>query len=360
MTDTIDSNDLRDRLRSIDDPDLDGDIVTTGIVREVAIVDTTAHVDLSLGAVHSPTEQRIADEVRRVVGEANLDASLTATPERKAGATDVLPGVDVVIAVASGKGGVGKSTVAANLAAGLSDRGAKVGLFDADVYGPNAPRMLGIDSTPEVEQRDGEDRIIPPENHGVKLTSVGSLVGENEPVIWRGAMAHGTLTDLFDDVAWDGLDYLILDLPPGTGDIQMTVLQNLPVTGALVVTTPQSVATDDTGRSMRAFGKFDTPVLGVVENMRTFVCPDCGSAHDVFGAGGGEALAEETELPYLGALPLDPQVRVDGDDGKPIVLGEGETAATFRDLVGRVADNVGLLRRHRRMKNVMQPDEVSA
>jgi len=234
-----------------------------------------------------------------------------------------------------------------------------VGLFDADVYGPNAPRMLGVEATPEIEERDGEKRLVPPENHGVEVASVGSLVGDDDPVIWRGPMAHSALTDLFEDVAWTGLDYLVVDLPPGTGDVQMSVLQTLPVTGALVVTTPQAVATDDTRRSMRAFGEFDTPVLGVVENMQTFVCPDCESAHDVFGAGGGEELADETGLPYLGSLPLDPAVREGGDDGAPVVLGDGETAAEFRELAGRVADKVGLLRRHRRMKNVARPEEVA-
>ncbi|MBX0296695.1 Mrp/NBP35 family ATP-binding protein [Halomicroarcula sp. F27] len=351
-------DDLRDRLSSIDDPDLGDDVVSSGLVREVTVGDGTASINLALGAVHSPTENALAEEVRSVVREAGLDPDLSATPERKPGAEQVLPGVDAVVAVASGKGGVGKSTVASNLAAGLADRGASVGLFDADVYGPNAPQMLGVEAAPEIEDIDGEKRLVPPESHGVEVASVGSLVGDDDPVIWRGPMAHSALTDLFDDVAWTGLDYLVVDLPPGTGDVQMSVLQTLPVTGALVVTTPQAVATDDTRRSMRAFGEFDTPVLGVVENMRTFVCPDCESAHDVFGAGGGEELADETGLPYLGALPLDPAVREGGDDGTPLVLGEGETAETFRSLAGRVADKVGLLRRHRRMKNVAGSEGV--
>ncbi|WP_267640017.1 Mrp/NBP35 family ATP-binding protein [Haloarchaeobius amylolyticus] len=359
MSDDATASDLRDSLRRVADPDLDADVLTTGLVREVTVEDDTAHLDLALGAVHAPTDQRLADEVRGVVREAGLEPHLTATPERAPGADSVLPGVDAVIAVASGKGGVGKSTVASNLAAGLADRGASVGLFDADVYGPNAPRMLGTDATPEVETVDGERRLVPPENHGVTVASVGSLVGDDEPVIWRGPMAHSALTDLLDDVAWGRLDYLVVDLPPGTGDAQLSVLQSLPVTGAVVVTTPQSVATDDTRRSMRAFGEFDTPVLGVVENMRTFVCPDCGSAHDVFGSGGGESLADATDLPYLGSLPLDPAVREGGDDGTPVVLGEGESAEPFRDLTARIADQVSLLRRHRRMKNVADPPEVT-
>ncbi|WP_433634162.1 Mrp/NBP35 family ATP-binding protein [Halomicrococcus sp. NG-SE-24] len=350
---------LREQLRSIEDPDLGDDIVSTGLIREISVTDDTAYIDLALGAVHAPTEQRLADKVRSVVREVGLAPDLSATPEHAPGAEEVLPGVDAVIAVASGKGGVGKSTVASNLAVGLADRGADVGLFDADVYGPNAPRMLGVEASPAVEEVDNETRLVPPANHGVKVASVGSLVGDNDPVIWRGPMAHSALTDLFDDVAWTGLDYLIVDLPPGTGDVQLSVLQTLPVTGALIVTTPQAVATDDTRRSMQAFGEFDTPVLGVVENMHTFTCPDCGSAHDVFGVGGGEQLANDTELPYLGMLPLDPQVREAGDDGTPVVLNEGDTAAAFQDLTGRVADKIGLLRRHRRMKNVAGPAGVS-
>ena len=358
MTHSIDTAaDLRDSLRRVEDADLGDDVVSTGLVREVTLEGDTARVDLALGAVHAPTDERLASDVREVVREAGFDPELTATPERTPGAESVLPNVDAVVAVASGKGGVGKSTVASNVAAGLADRGASVGLFDADVYGPNAPRMLGADATPDVETVDGEKRLVPPENHGVTVASVGSLVGDDDPVVWRGPMAHSALTDLFEDVAWGSLDYLVVDLPPGTGDAQLSVLQTLPVTGAVVVTTPQAVATDDTRRSMRAFGEFDTPVLGVVENMRTFVCPDCGSAHDVFGAGGGESLAEETGLPYLGSLPLDPQVRAGGDEGRPAVLGDGETAETLRTLAGRVADQVGLLRRHRRMKNVAPPTE---
>jgi ATP-binding protein involved in chromosome partitioning len=359
MTDQTQSADVYDELQRIEDPDLGGDVVSTGLVRDVAVADGTGRVELALGAPFAPTDERLAEAVRAAVRDVGLDPELVARPERSAGAESVLPDVDAVVAVASGKGGVGKSTVASNLAAGLADRGASVGLFDADVYGPNAPRMLGVEGAPEVETVDGRERLVPPESHGVRVVSIGSLVGADDPVVWRGAMAHSALTQLLDDVEWGDLDYLVVDMPPGTGDVQLTVLQTFPVTGALVVTTPQGVATDDTRRSMRAFGEFDTPVLGVVENMSTFVCPDCESEHDIFGSGGGENLAADVGIPSLGALPLDPDVRRDGDDGTPLVLGEGATATALRDLTAAVADKVSLLRRHRRMKNVDAPAEVS-
>jgi ATP-binding protein involved in chromosome partitioning len=359
MTDQTPPDDVYRELQRIDDPDLGADVVSTGLVRDVAVSGGTGRVELALGAPFAPTDERLAADVRDAVRNAGLEPELVAAPERTAGAESVLPDVDSVVAVASGKGGVGKSTVASNLAAGLAARGATVGLFDADIYGPNAPRMLGVEGAPTVESAEGRDRLVPPESHGVRVVSIGSLVGDDDPVVWRGAMAHSALTQLLDDVEWGDLDYLIVDLPPGTGDVQLTVLQTFPVTGAVVVTTPQGVATDDTRRSMRAFGEFDTPVLGVVENMSTFVCPDCEAEHDIFGSGGGEELAADVEIPSLGALPLDPEVRRDGDDGSPVVLGQGPTAAAFRDLTGAVADKVSLLRRHRRMKSVGTPGGVS-
>jgi ATP-binding protein involved in chromosome partitioning len=194
----------------------------------------------------------------------------------------------------------------------------------------------------------GEDTIVPPERYGVKLISMAFLVGEDDPVIWRGPMVHKILTQLVEDVEWGSLDYLVLDLPPGTGDTQLTILQTLPLAGAVVVTTPQDVAVDDARKGLRMFGKHDTPVLGVVENMSTFRCPDCGGTHDIFGSGGGRAFAEANDLPFLGGVPLDPAVRTGGDDGRPVVLTEGsETADAFRIVTENVANNVGALKRRR-------------
>ncbi|WP_082356875.1 Mrp/NBP35 family ATP-binding protein [Halorubrum tropicale] len=349
MTTTdISDADLRDRLRAVDDPALDTDIVTAGLVNDITVDDGTAAIELALGAPHAPDESAIAERVREVADEGEIDVELSANvPLFDAAESSVLPGVKNVIAVASGKGGVGKSTVAVNLAAGLADRGANVGLFDADVYGPNVPQMLGSDTEPDVTTVDGEDRIEPPTAHGLKLMSVGLMIEDDDPVVWRGPVAQNTLTDLFADVSWGTLDYLVVDLPPGTGDVQLTVLQNLPITGTVVVTTPQSVAVDDSRRGIEMFGEYQTNVLGVVENMSGFVCPSCGDTHEIFGEDGGHSLADAVDVPYLGSLPLDPAIRVGADDGKPIVCQDDtNTAEAFQDLAGTVANKVGVLRRH--------------
>ena len=339
----MDEADVRDLLGRVEDPDLGDDIVSLGLVNAVEVTGETARVSLALGAPYSPHESTIAADVREVLGEAGLDVELTAKVETPISADeDVLPGVKNVIAVASGKGGVGKSTVAVNLAAGLSELGARVGLFDADVYGPNVPRMVDADEAPQATR---DETIVPPEKFGVKLMSMAFLVGEDDPVIWRGPMVHKVLTQLVEDVEWGELDYMVLDLPPGTGDTQLTVLQTLPLTGAVIVTTPQEVAVDDARKGLRMFGKHDTNVLGIVENMSSFRCPDCGSTHDIFGSGGGEAFAAANELPFLGSIPLDPSVRSGGDGGEPAVLGEGDTADAFRLVTESVANNTGVVRR---------------
>jgi len=336
---------VRERLGSVSDPDLGDDIVSLGLVNAVDVDDEAERVriSLALGAPYSPVESAIAGEIRDALGDTGYDVDLTANiPSAVSPDEDVLPGVENVIAVASGKGGVGKSTVAVNLAAGLSKLGARVGLFDADVYGPNVPRMVAAEEAP---QATGDQTIVPPEKYGMKLMSMAFLVGEDDPVIWRGPMVHQLLTQLVEDVEWGDLDYLVLDLPPGTGDTQLTVLQTLPLTGAVIVTTPQDVAIDDARKGLEMFGKHDTNVLGIVENMSSFRCPDCGSDHDIFGAGGGKAFAAENDLPFLGSLPLDPSVRTGGDGGEPVVLDDGETADAFRVMTENVADMAGVVRR---------------
>ncbi|SFR54707.1 ATP-binding protein involved in chromosome partitioning [Halogeometricum rufum] len=342
----MDDEAVRDRLRAVDDPDLGDDIVSLGLVNAVEVDDEAGvvRISLALGAPYSPHETDVAAAVREQFADTDYEVDLTAKIPRDLSAEeDVLPGVKNVIAVASGKGGVGKSTVAVNLAAGLSKLGARVGLFDADVYGPNVPRMVAADEAP---QATGEQRIVPPERYGMKLMSMAFLVGEDDPVIWRGPMVHKLLTQLVEDVEWGELDYMILDLPPGTGDTQLTVLQTLPLTGAVIVTTPQDVAIDDARKGLQMFGKHDTNVLGIVENMSSFRCPDCGSAHDIFGAGGGEAFAAENGMPFLGAIPLDPAVRTGGDGGRPVVLDDDdETGAAFRRMTENVADMTGVVRR---------------
>jgi ATP-binding protein involved in chromosome partitioning len=337
--------DVRDRLRAVEDPDLGDDIVSLGLVNAVEVDDAsgTVRVSLALGAPYSPNESEIAARVREVLADTDYDVDLTAkVPSSLSREEEVLPDVQNVIAVASGKGGVGKSTMAVNLAAGLSQLGARVGLFDADVYGPNVPRMVDADEAP---QATGQETIVPPEKYGMKLMSMAFMVGEDDPVIWRGPMVHKVLTQLIEDVEWGSLDYMVVDLPPGTGDTQLTLLQTLPITGAVIVTTPQDVAIDDARKGLRMFGKHDTNVLGIAENMSGFRCPDCGGFHEIFGSGGGEAFAEENDLPFLGGVPLDPAVRTGGDSGKPVVLENGETADAFRVLTENVANNVGVVKR---------------
>ena len=363
----MDEDAVRDRLRSVDDPDLGddsggqraadrasghssrADIVSLGLVNAIDVDDDAGsiRISLALGAPYSPAETEIASRVREELSGTGYDVELSAgigpdiDPEE-----DVLPGVENIVAVASGKGGVGKSTVAVNLAAGLSELGARVGLFDADIYGPNVPRMVDADQAPTTT---GDQTIVPPEQYGIKLMSMAFLVGDDDPVIWRGPMVHKLLTQLVEDVQWGELDYLVLDLPPGTGDTQLTVLQTLPLTGAVIVTTPQDVAIDDAQKGLEMFGKHDTPVLGIVENMSSFRCPDCESTHDIFGAGGGEAFAADNDLPLLGSLPLDPSVRTGGDDGRPVVLDDGDTADAFRVMTENAADMAGVVRRREAM-----------
>ncbi|QSG15576.1 Mrp/NBP35 family ATP-binding protein [Halapricum desulfuricans] len=341
----MDEQEIRDRLATVEDPDLGDDIVSLGLVNDITIDDDSVVIDLALGAPYSPTETKIAEDVREALADLDVAVELSASIDEGLDASEqVLPNVTNIIAVASGKGGVGKSTVAVNLAAGLSDLGADVGLFDADIYGPNVPRMLGSDEQPKATP---DEQIIPPEKHGLKLMSIDLLMGEDAPVIWRGPMVDKVLTQLWEDVQWGELDYMVVDLPPGTGDTQLTLLQTVPVAGAVIVTTPQEVALDDARKGLEMFGKHETPVLGVVENMSSFKCPDCGSEHAIFGDGGGEAFAEEMSMPFLGQIPLDPSIRERGDAGEPIVFGEGETPDAFRSFVEKTANNQGFVDRRR-------------
>ena len=342
----MDEEDVLDRLRGVEDPDLGDDIVTLGLVSAVEVTDDEVHVSLALGAPYSPTETAMAGRVREVLTDMDRTIELDAAVDSGLVADgSVLPGVDNLIAVASGKGGVGKSTIAVNLAAGLANLGARVGLFDADVYGPNVPRMLDADEQP---QATPDETLVPPEKYGMKLMSMDFLLGDEDPVIWRGPMVHKVLTQLWEDVEWGALDYMVVDLPPGTGDTQLTLLQSVPVTGAVIVTTPQEVAVDDARKGLEMFGEHETPVLGVVENMSSFRCPDCGSSHDIFGEGGGEAFAAEVSMPFLGSIPLDPSVRERGDAGEPIVLDEdSDTGEAFREFVRNAADNQGIVHRRR-------------
>jgi len=342
-----DTDAVRQRLREVADPDLGEDLVSLGLVNAIEIDhgEEVIAVDLVLGAPFSPSETALAADVREALSETGYEVDLSASVDRGLDPEEaVLPNVENIVAVASGKGGVGKSTVAVNLAAGLADLGARVGLFDADVYGPNVPRMVDAAERPSAT---ADQEIIPPEQYGMKLMSMDFLLGEDDPVIWRGPMVHKVLTQLWEDVAWGHLDYMVVDLPPGTGDTQLTLLQSVPVSGAVIVTTPQDVALDDARKGLEMFGEHETPVLGIVENMAAFRCPDCGNEHAIFDEGGGRELASDVDLPFLGSIPLDPAIRKGGDGGEPIVLDEGDTGGALREFTRETADMQGIVHRKR-------------
>jgi ATP-binding protein involved in chromosome partitioning len=276
----------------------------------VSVVGETVTVTITLpvpsGDLRAVLERDVVKTVVTVDGVSTVECRFEPTVPPAGGTVDLIPEVSNVVVVSSGKGGVGKSTVAVNLATALADAGASVGLLDADVYGPNAPAMLGLaERKPETTI---SDRIVPREAQGVKVMSIGFITEEADPVIWRGPMVDEFLKQLFGDVAWGALDYLVVDTPPGTGDAQLSLVQHLPVAGAVVVTTPQPVAVDDARRGLRGFAQYDVPVLGIVENMTEFECPDCGTRQDLFGAGGASQLGDEFNVPVLGQIPVDPDI----------------------------------------------------
>jgi ATP-binding protein involved in chromosome partitioning len=287
-----------------------------GGIGEVRVDGTTVVVPVTLPLPSTEVRTTVEREVRAAVEEVDgVDGVATRFEPRVPDSgqrVDLIPDVKHVVAVGSGKGGVGKSTIATNLAVALAETGAAVGLLDADVYGPNAPRMLGLDERTPTANLD--DRMVPREAHGVRVMSMGFITDDEDPVIWRGPLVDEFVEQLFGDVEWGALDYLVVDLPPGTGDAQLSLVQHLPVTGAVVVTTPQSVAVEDARKGLRGFARYDVPVLGIAENMAGFRCPDCGSEHELFGAGGGDGLATEFDVPVLGRIPVDPEVGQPDDD----------------------------------------------
>src|SRR5688572_6739118 len=305
-------------LRKVQDPELFKDIVTLNMVKDVRVDGSTVFVTVELTTPACPLKEKIEQDVRAALmtaGAEKVELTITANARgpmqpRK----DVLPQVKNVVAVGAGKGGVGKSTIAANLAVGLSRAGAKVGLMDGDIYGPSMPTMLGIRGIPPQVRGN---KILPHHVHGIHAVTIGSLVEQDKPLIWRGPMAHGAFKQLLlDNTEWPELDYLIVDLPPGTGDVPLTLCQLLPLTGAVVVATPQQVALDDAIRAVRMFQQLGAPILGMVENMSYFIAPD-GSEADIFGRGGAEHAAQRLGLPFLGALPMFTALRVNSDAGTP-------------------------------------------
>ncbi len=328
---------IRERLAEIRPAGLKRDIVAAGLIREVRLVEQRVHIEMMRGPLPQPVIDATVEEIRRSVGafdgvsHVDVQIAQAAAPE-----IGPIPGVASIVAVSSTKGGVGKSTVAANLACALAAAGKRVGLLDADVYGPSMPTMLGLSERPRVV---GEEMVQPLVAHGVSFISMGLFVDDSSPVIWRGPLVTGVLRQFLKDVAWGELDVLLVDLPPGTGDVQLTLVQQVPVSGAVVVTTPQEVSLIDVERGVAMFRQVNTPVFGIVENMSGFVCSQCGEVDALFGEGGGEALAGTFGVPLLAKIPIVEEVRVAGDTGTPLVVSQPEHAVSvaYRALAEQVA-----------------------
>jgi len=335
---------VRDVLRTVIDPNTDRDLVSGGCVKDIQVGGTEVAVSIELGYPAASQLAPVRALVEQALAAAGASrATVTVTWKIIAHAVQqgvkLLPGVRNIIAVASGKGGVGKSTTAVNLALALAAEGARVGMLDADIYGPSQPTMLGISGRPE--SRDGKT-LEPMIGHGLQAASIGFLIDPDTPMVWRGPMVTQALEQLLRQTNWQDLDYLVIDMPPGTGDIQLTLAQKVPVTGAVIVTTPQDIALLDARKGVKMFEKVGIPILGVVENMAVHICSNCGHVEHIFGEGGGERLAKEYEMPYLGGLPLDLGIRLDADSGQPTVVAapDGEIAGIYRRIARRVAVNI--------------------
>jgi len=350
-----------DALRGIKDPDSQKDIVSLGLVRDLAIRGSDVSLTLAFAGQAPATKVMIHSMASRLVGQlpgvstvqvkmgggapaapahahghAHGAAAAPAPPPAKS--PDLIPEVRHTIAVSSGKGGVGKSTVAVNLALALAKTGAAVGIIDADVYGPDLPLMLGTRGRPGMF----DNRILPVEAHGLKVMSIGLLVADKEPLVWRGPMIHSFIQQMLRDVLWGALDYLVFDMPPGTGDAQLSLSQVIPLGGVVMVTTPQDVALLDVRKAIGMFQRLNVPMLGVVENMSYFEAPDTGTRYHIFGEGGGRRVADEYGVPLLAQLPLDPDTRAGGDEGAPITVRRPESAQAraFRELATRVIERL--------------------
>lgn len=339
---------ILEALKKVKDPDLGKDLVSLRMIKEVTVCGDAVAFTLELTTPAHPRKGQFMDECRLAVGtlpgvktvNVRLTSHVSARPAVQG--KMAIPGVKNLIAVASGKGGVGKSTVAVNLAVSLHMEGAKTGILDADIYGPSQPLMLGIQGEKPLAADD--NKIYPLKAHGLKVMSMGFLVGEDSPVIWRGPMVMKALVQFLGDTLWGELDYLVLDLPPGTGDAQLTIVQQVALAGAVIVTTPQDIALLDARKGLQMFRKTDVPILGIIENMSYYQCPQCGHREDIFDTGGGQRAAARYEVPFLGAVPLDIRIRLGGDRGTPVVAGEPESPVgrAFREAARNVALQVAI------------------
>jgi ATP-binding protein involved in chromosome partitioning len=347
----VTADQVLDALRVVKDPDLHRDIVSLGFVQQLQIDGPSVKFDVVLTTPACPVKGELEAQARQAVlglpgvDQVSVNMTFNVASTRRGDVEVLVPRVRNVVAVASGKGGVGKSTVSTNLAVALAGRGARVGLFDADIYGPNIPLMMGVKDKPELYGNE-ENKIIPQERYGVKFMSIGFFVGDDDtPVIWRGPMVHGAINQLLRDVDWGDLDYLIVDLPPGTGDAPLSLSQLVPIAGVVIVTTPQDVALQDVVKGVAMFEKLDVPIAGVIENMSYFCCPQCGATTEIFGAGGGQRISDKYGIPLLGRIPLDPEVRVGGDEGRPVTMAdpEGALGVAFRTTAEQVAARISTL-----------------
>ena len=338
----ITQDQVRDALRGVIDPNTGKDLVTTKSVTRIVVEGNNVAVEAVLGypgrTQREPMGEAIQAALSALPGVAKLDIKVSSRIDAHAVQRGVklVPGVKNIIAVASGKGGVGKSTTATNLALALADEGATVGILDADIYGPSQPMMLGISGKPD--SKDGK-RIEPMMGHGIQAISIGFMIGADTPMVWRGPMVTQALEQLLNQTAWRDVDYLIVDLPPGTGDIQLTLAQKVPVTGAVIVTTPQDIALIDARKGLKMFEKVGIPILGIVENMSMHVCSNCGHQEAIFGSGGAEKMCKDYGTELLGQLPLDRQIREQADSGHPTVVADPKSVAAeiYRKIGRRIA-----------------------
>jgi ATP-binding protein involved in chromosome partitioning len=338
---------IESTLTAWQEPHLGTDLLSAGCVRDIRIDGSKVAVRIELGFPAKGYAGTLRDSLYAQlanlpgVSEVGVEVDWAVLSHAVQRNLSPMPGVKNIIAVASGKGGVGKSTVAVNLALALAAEGARVGILDADIYGPSQPRMLGLSGRPT--SRDGK-HIQPMTGHGVQCMSIGFLIDDETPMVWRGPMATQALSQLIGDTEWQALDYLIVDMPPGTGDIQLTLAQRVPVSGAVIVTTPQEIALLDARKGLRMFQKVEVNILGVVENMSTHVCSNCGHEEHIFGTGGGERMAEQYGVPFLGSLPLDLRIREETDNGRPTVIAEpdGTIAHRYREIARRTAAQLAL------------------
>jgi ATP-binding protein involved in chromosome partitioning len=334
-------------LGGVIDPELGKDLVTLHRIKDVSVKDDKVSVTVRLTTPASPLKSTIEGEVRKSLAAAGakevaLTWDATVPSARGVEGKAAIPGVKNMIAVASGKGGVGKTTVAVNLALALSRLGCNVGLLDADVYGPNVPLMMGVFEQPRAS---GENRIEPVIGYGIKIMSMGLLNPGDKPLIWRGPMLHSVIQQFLRNVMWGELDYLVIDLPPGTGDVQLTLIQTVPLAGAVIVTTPSGVSLEDARKAVTMFQQVKVDVLGIVENMSYFVCAHCGTTADIFSRGGGQRMAEQFGVPFLGEIPIEPEVRAGGDSGSPVATGgpDAPQAKPFFAVAQQVAARLSVL-----------------